>query len=345
MFNTAAPSTINGAITHPYGRHTAAVAVSSSSSSSSSTAGVTQSKPQQQQQQQRTECPPQPQTPLSESREIGQFFVHSTEHPRGHRFFTPKPEEISFLPLPMIKRPDLAETRQLSLQCVPPCILFVQFPCKQRCRSLGICIHYQFVLPCGKCPDGLICPACMRSNTQQAISASRKCPFHQNPYQANPINSRVEDFLATDSQKAVCDEILSRSLACRWEDTTPAPPGPGPAQTATSQCHEGDDDESSTADGDHRFTRESTPRNLGDVQMMDSVMEHAKESESESVSQEDGGIHMFAPPSTRTALLVAEPHAQRSSTSTGMVPAAPFDLFGGPLGMQVSMPPRRLDGR
>jgi hypothetical protein len=50
---------------------------------------------------------------------------------------------------------------------VPPCILFVQFPCKQRCRSLGICIHYQFVIPCGKCPDGLICPACMRSNTQQ----------------------------------------------------------------------------------------------------------------------------------------------------------------------------------
>ncbi|KAK5199185.1 hypothetical protein LTR99_001226 [Exophiala xenobiotica] len=349
MFNTVAPSTINGAITHPYGRPTAAVAVSSSSSS---TAGVTQSKPQQQQQQQQqTECPRQPHPPLSEAREIGQFFVHSTEHPRGHRFFTPKPEEISFLPPPMIKRPDLAETRQLSLQRVPPCILFVQFPCKQRCRSLGICIHYQFVLPCGKCPDGLICPACMRSNTQQAISASRKCPFHQNPYQANPINSRVEDFLATDSQKAVCDEILSRSLACRWEDTTPAPPGPGPgpgpAQTATSQCHEGEGDESSTADGDHRFARESTPRNLGDVQMMDNVIEQAKESESESesVSQEDGGIHMFAPPSTRTALLVAEPHAQRSSTSTGLVPAAPFDLFGGPLGMQVSMPPRRLDGR
>ncbi|KAK5278268.1 hypothetical protein LTR40_009374, partial [Exophiala xenobiotica] len=126
MFNTVAPSTINGAITHPYGRPTAAVAVSSSSSS---TAGVTQSKPQQQQQQQQqTECPRQPHPPLSEAREIGQFFVHSTEHPRGHRFFTPKPEEISFLPPPMIKRPDLAETRQLSLQRVPPCILFVQFP-------------------------------------------------------------------------------------------------------------------------------------------------------------------------------------------------------------------------
>jgi hypothetical protein len=175
----------------------------------------------------------------------------------------------------------------------------------------------------------------------QAISASRKCPFHQNPYQANPINSRVEDFLATDSQKAVCDEILCRSLACRWEDTTPAP-GRGPAQTATDQCHEREDDESSTIDRDH-FTRESTPRNLGDVQMMDSVMEQAEESERESQSQEDGGIHTFrAPPSS--ALLVSEPPAQRSSTSTGLV-AAPFDLFGGPLGMQVSMPPRRLDGR
>ncbi|KAK5458387.1 hypothetical protein LTS15_004467 [Exophiala xenobiotica] len=338
MFNTVSPA-INGAITHPYGRPTAAVAVSSSSSSAGF---LTPTTPPPQQQQQ-TECPPQA-PPLSESREIGQFFVHSTEHPRGHRFFTPKPEEISFLPPPMIKRPDLAETRQLSLQRVPPCILFVQFPCKQRCRSLGICIHYQFVVPCGKCPDGLICPVCMRSNTQQAISASRKCPFHQNPYQANPINNRVEDFLATDSQKAVCDEILSRSLACRWEDTTPTPGrGRGPAQTATNRRHEGEDDESPTADRDHRFTRESTPRNLDDVQMMDSVMEQAEGSESES--QEDGGIHTFAPPSTSTALLLSEPRAQRSSTSTGLVAVAPFDLFGGPLGMQVSMPPRRLDGR
>lgn len=177
-FDTTPPSTINGAIrlpgqhvptsqylstepahireqplTNPYGRPSAAV---------SSTAGFVQTKAQQ------TECP----QPPSEAREIGQFFVHSTEYPRGHRFFTPKPEEISFLPPLAIKRPDLAETRQLSLQRVPPCILFVQFPCKQRCRSLGICIHYQFVVPCGKCPDGLICPACMRNNTQQVIAAS-----------------------------------------------------------------------------------------------------------------------------------------------------------------------------
>jgi hypothetical protein len=219
MFNTAAPSTINGAITHPYGRHTAAVAVSSSSSSSSSTAGVTQSKPQQQQQQQRTECPPQPQTPLSESREIGQFFVHSTEHPRGHRFFTPKPEEISFLPLPMIKRPDLAETRQLSLQCVPPCILFVQFPCKQRCRSLGICIHYQFVLPCGKCPDGLICPACMRSNTQQV----RPLPSSRFPLLHYPWGKKGIDRLTLFSN-TVCAGHFSESQVSFPSEPLPGQP-------------------------------------------------------------------------------------------------------------------------
>lgn len=197
-FDTTPPSTINGAIrlpgqhvptsqylstepahireqplTNPYGRPSAAV---------SSTAGFVQTKAQQ------TECP----QPPSEAREIGQFFVHSTEYPRGHRFFTPKPEEISFLPPLAIKRPDLAETRQLSLQRVPPCILFVQFPCKQRCRSLGICIHYQFVVPCGKCPDGLICPACMRNNTQQVIAASS--PFSKTQKNANLASSVTDSF-------------------------------------------------------------------------------------------------------------------------------------------------------
>lgn len=53
---------------------------------------------------------------------------------------------------------------------------------------------------------------------QQAIQASRRCPLHQDPTQANPIGSRPEDFLATDAQKKVCDEVLVRSFACNWED-------------------------------------------------------------------------------------------------------------------------------
>ncbi|KAK5062491.1 hypothetical protein LTR84_004564 [Exophiala bonariae] len=35
---------------------------------------------------------------------------------------------------------------------------------------------------------------------------------------ANPIPSRPEDFLATPAQREVCEDIITRSFQCRWDD-------------------------------------------------------------------------------------------------------------------------------
>jgi hypothetical protein len=55
----------------------------------------------------------------------------------------------------------------MTLQALQPCILYVQYACRQRCRSLGICIHYQFVIGVRSCPDGLRCDQCIQSKTEQ----------------------------------------------------------------------------------------------------------------------------------------------------------------------------------
>lgn len=114
-------------------------------------------------------------TPGDDPREIGQFFIQSIDYPGGHFFVTPKPEEISHADPPSIKRPSYPEMRQHSLGHFAPCIFFVQYPCKTKCRSLGICVHYQFVIPCGKCPDGLICSECIKSTSPQEVSVLRPC--------------------------------------------------------------------------------------------------------------------------------------------------------------------------
>ncbi|OAL37406.1 hypothetical protein AYO20_03255 [Fonsecaea nubica] len=182
------------------------------------------------------------------------FFIRSLDHPQGQVFHMVKPEDISFTPPVVLRRPPLPEARQISLQMVVPCIFFVQYPCRQKCRSLGICVHYQFVIGCRKCPDGLRCSTCVQSNVEQAIQANRKCPLHQDPTQANPINNRPEDFLATDTQKDVCDQVLHRSLVCQWDDI------PTTLTTRTEQGHR-------VVHHGH-FHRESTPRDMRDVRML-----------------------------------------------------------------------------
>ncbi|KAI1618508.1 hypothetical protein EDD37DRAFT_606437 [Exophiala viscosa] len=157
----------------------------------------------------------------NQSPDLSAFFIHSTEHPQGQIFFATKPaasERNSISPL-RVKRPiDPTKTKH-SLEALTPCTLFVQYRCKTKCRSLGICVHYQFVIGCRRCPDGLRCPRCMASpGSQEAIHASRPCPLHQDLAQANPIENRPEDFLATDAQKALCDEILRRASEGQWED-------------------------------------------------------------------------------------------------------------------------------
>ncbi|KIW92046.1 uncharacterized protein Z519_07028 [Cladophialophora bantiana CBS 173.52] len=219
------------------------------------------------------------------------FFIHSLDHPQGRIFHVVKPEDISFAPPVLIRRPPLPEPRQISLQMVIPCIFFVQYPCRQKCRSLGICIHYQFVVGCRTCPDGLRCPICVQQNVEQAIQAGRKCPLHQNPAQPSPINNRPEDFLATVAQREVCDEVLRRSFTCQWDDIPGLPkrrPEQGGWEVARSDFH-----------------RETTPRDMRDLRMLESLYEDGLKSE-ENPSQTKG-----------------------SGVAAG---------FNGPLGIQVTMP-------
>ncbi|OAP63519.1 hypothetical protein AYL99_02746 [Fonsecaea erecta] len=192
---------------------------------------------------------------MQQQRRVAAFFVRSLDHPQGQLFQMVKPEDISSAPPVVVKRPPKPEVRQISLQMLAPCVFFVQYPCQQKCRSLGICVHYQFVIGCRKCPDGLRCSACVQSKTEEAIQANRKCPLHQDPAQANPINNRPEDFLANDGQKEVCDQVLQRSFDCQWDDIPTVP------------IRSIEENPWEIGWGD--FTRESTPKDMQDVRMLE----------------------------------------------------------------------------
>ncbi|KIW65709.1 hypothetical protein PV04_07941 [Phialophora macrospora] len=187
------------------------------------------------------------------------FFLQNADYPQGELFHIIRPEHISSAPPAAIKRPPFPEKRQASLRMLEPCIFFVQFPCRQRCRSLGICIHYQFVGSCRRLPDGLRCPVCILSDVEVAIEANRRCPLHQDPAQANPINNRPEDFLATGEQKEFYDHVLERSILCHWHDL-PQPPEEGPLGGGPEWHRDG-------------FHRETTPKDMRDVKMLDRIME------------------------------------------------------------------------
>lgn len=122
--------------------------------------------------------------------ELATFYIHSALHRSGQFFHVNKPADIPNTPPVAIKRPKFPEMRQLSMRMLTPCILYVQYPCEQKCRNLGICIHYQFVVGCKKCPDGLRCELCVGSGVEEVgylypvpISPKEKqrrdegCPF------------------------------------------------------------------------------------------------------------------------------------------------------------------------
>ena len=114
--------------------------------------------------------PPQEQTTSTES---VAFFIRNSDHPEGRLFHADKPEHITFDPPTAIKRPAFPEKRQAALQMLDPGTLFVQYPCQEKCRSLGICVHFQFIAGCQKCPDGLRCPLCMQSRMEEVGMAIR----------------------------------------------------------------------------------------------------------------------------------------------------------------------------
>ena len=144
-------------------------------------------------------------------------FVKSLEYPAGLEFRGVVPSHINRDPS-KIRLPTLPEVRVSSLRIIQPCILFVQFSCPERCRSYGICTHYQFVLGCRRCPDGLLCDCCHDASMEDAIIVDRVCPLHQDPARPKPISSRPEDFLASQAQKQAAHEILRRSTQNDWDD-------------------------------------------------------------------------------------------------------------------------------
>ena len=178
-------------------------------------------------------------------------FVKSLEYPEGLQFRGTIPSNISRDP-PKIKLPALPDVRASSLRLIHPSILFVQFSCPERCRSHGICVHYQFVLGCRRCPDGLVCDTCCNAGTEKAIAAERVCPIHQDSARPKPVSSRPEDFLASQAQRQASHEILRRSVQNDWKDLNAAE----------------EDDSDSEAEGS-RGQREQTPKTLEDLGRMD----------------------------------------------------------------------------
>jgi hypothetical protein len=163
------------------------------------------------------------------------FHLINDDYPYGVNMQAPQPASISLEP-PKVKKPPFPAATQTSLQSAKPAIFYADFNCAKHCRSLGICIHYQFVLGSKRCPDALICDACKRPGIEQVVSltlnvavpsltirpqaneASRACPMHYRPDAVKALGSRPEDFLATNAQAAVAREILRRSMENDWDD-------------------------------------------------------------------------------------------------------------------------------
>jgi len=114
----------------------------------------------------------------SDTPELATFYIHNVLHRSGQLFHVDKPADIPSAPPVTIRRPKFPEMRQLTICRFPPCIFYVQYPCEQKCRSLGICIHYQFVVNCKTCPDGLRCDLCVATGIEEvcrfACSRTRK---------------------------------------------------------------------------------------------------------------------------------------------------------------------------
>ncbi|KIV85804.1 hypothetical protein PV11_01461 [Exophiala sideris] len=254
------------------------------------------------------------------------FFTHSTEHPQGQIFFAVKPaanEHNSTSPLKLKRPVDPLKTRQ-SLEALTPCTFYVQYPCKTKCRSLGICIHYQFVIGCRRCPDGLRCARCVGSpGAQQAIHASRPCPLHQDLAQPNPIENRPEDFLATDAQKALCDDVLRRATEGRWDDV------PDP-ETKRDDVMGGMEVGLNGFQWDGEHVQESThteTQRPGNVRVTGGLMDTVMEDDADADDKDDDEKTV-----TGKSIVEVPTHASRQPSGFASRTVSPI-LLGGPLGM------------
>lgn len=103
------------------------------------------------------------------------YFHTSRDCPRGTFLRTFKPPSMVTLSNRPIAPPNNPIQIQTSLIRLPPRVLFVQFPCEEQCRTLGICVHFQFLIGTRRCPDGLICEECSYPSTPQTVG--NHCQF------------------------------------------------------------------------------------------------------------------------------------------------------------------------
>ena len=164
----------------------------------------------------------------------------------------------------------------------------------------------------------MACPS-----AQQAINASRPCPLHQDLTQPNPIENRPEDFLATDAQKAICDEVLRRASEGRWEDIPDL-------ETNRDDVMGGEQDlNGSDATGERVQERAHTePQAASNANGTDELMDTVMEEDADADDDDDG--------KTVTGEFGAEVAAHASPPPNGGASRiiSPI-LLGGPLGLQT----------
>lgn len=98
------------------------------------------------------------------------IYIINDDYPNGQHWHVPKPRNVG-LRVPSLTKPPFPSITQASLTAAKPAVFFVEFACDKHCRTLGICVHYQFVLGSKKTPDGLICDMC-KGKADQVVSFS-----------------------------------------------------------------------------------------------------------------------------------------------------------------------------
>lgn len=144
----------------------------------------------------------------------------SESHARVEWCPYPQPHEI-VQQLPTILTPANPVLTQTVLRLMKPSIVYAEYEnrdCSAHgCRSRGICLHFSFVLGGRDASDGLICPVCQKAGVEQPVVTPRLCPMHNPPKKTQFTSNLSEDILATEVQRKVATEILTRSWNCKWE--------------------------------------------------------------------------------------------------------------------------------
>ncbi|KAK4934727.1 hypothetical protein LTR10_024076 [Elasticomyces elasticus] len=143
--------------------------------------------------------------------------------------------------------------------------------------------------------------------------------------QPNPTENRPEDFLATDAQKALCDDVLRRATEGHWEDV------PDP-ETKRDDVMGGMEVGSSGFQWEGEYVQESAhtePQRPSNVQVTGGLMDTVMEEDADADEREDDEKTV-----TGKSSVEVPDHASRQPSGFASRMVSPV-LLGGPLGMQT----------